>query len=163
MRLSSLQQSQKLRYLDSNSASSGVLDATHDAGTSERPVAQKEKLGVMLLNLGGPETLEDVQPFLYNLFADPDIIRLPENLKFLQKPLATVISMTRAGKSAEGYKAIGGGSPLRHITEDQGRALKAALERKGKDVDVYVAMRYWHPYTEEAMQQVTLSSLHLIC
>ena len=108
----------------------------------------------MLLNLGGPETLDDVQPFLYNLFADPDIIRLPEALKFLQKPLATVISMTRASKSAEGYKAIGGGSPLRRITEEQGGALKQALNRKGTDVEVYVAMRYWHPYTEEAMNQV---------
>jgi len=120
----------------------------------EKCLGQKEKLGVMLLNLGGPETLDDVQPFLYNLFADPDIIRLPENLKFLQKPLATVISMTRASKSAEGYKAIGGGSPLRRITEDQGMALKEALERKGQDAEVYVAMRYWHPYTEEAMQQI---------
>ena len=113
----------------------------------------------MLLNLGGPETLDDVQPFLYNLFADPDIIRLPEALKFLQKPLATVISMTRASKSAEGYKAIGGGSPLRRITEEQGRALKQALDRKGTDAEVYVAMRYWHPYTEEAMNQVCLHAL----
>ena len=132
-----------------------MLDtSSKKAESDERRVAQKEKLGVMLLNLGGPETLDDVQPFLYNLFADPDIIRLPDSLKFLQKPLATVISMTRASKSAEGYKSIGGGSPLRRITEDQGRALKEALERKGKDAEVYVAMRYWHPYTEEAMRQV---------
>lgn len=154
LRLASLRKGQKLWYVESSNASSQVLDAARPSGTEERPVEQKEKLGVMLLNLGGPERLKDVQPFLYNLFADPDIIRLPENLKFLQKPLATVISMTRARQSAQGYKAIGGGSPLRRITEDQGSALKAALQRKGKDAEVYVAMRYWHPYTEEAMEQV---------
>ena len=72
-----------------------------------------EKVGVLLLNLGGPETLDDVQPFLYNLFADPDIIRLPEQIGFLQAPLAWLISNLRASKSREGYETIGGGSPLR--------------------------------------------------
>lgn len=56
------------------------------------------RVGVLLLNLGGPESLDDVQPFLYNLFADPDIIRLPPPVRFLQKPLATVISSLRAPK-----------------------------------------------------------------
>ena len=62
----------------------------------------QEKVGVLLLNLGGPETLDDVQPFLYNLFADPDIIRLPKAAQFLQPFIATVISSLRAPKSAEG-------------------------------------------------------------
>ena len=57
---------------------------------------------MLLLNLGGPETLDDVQPFLYNLFADPDIIRLPKAAQFLQPVIATVISSLRAPKSAEG-------------------------------------------------------------
>ena len=57
---------------------------------------------MLLLNLGGPETLDDVQPFLYNLFADPDIIRLPKAAQFLQPLIATVISSLRAPKSAEG-------------------------------------------------------------
>lgn len=113
-----------------------------------------EKIGVLLLNLGGPETLDDVQPFLYNLFADPDIIRLPQGLKFLQPVLATLISTLRAPKSAEGYKAIGGGSPLRKITEEQAAALASSLQSKGLNAEVYVAMRYWHPYTEEALEQV---------
>ncbi|KAH9664678.1 Ferrochelatase-2 [Citrus sinensis] len=78
-----------------------------------------EKIGVLLLNLGGPETLEDVQPFLFNLFADPDIIRLPRLFRFLQKPLAQFISVVRAPKSKEGYASIGGGSPLRRITDAQ--------------------------------------------
>ncbi|GKD81008.1 ferrochelatase, partial [Tanacetum coccineum] len=108
--------------------------------------------GVLLLNLGGPETLNDVQPFLYNLFADPDIIRLPRLFRFLQRPLAKLISTLRAPKSKEGYASIGGGSPLRKITDEQADALKMALEAKEVPANVYVAMRYWYPFTEEAVQ-----------
>lgn len=108
----------------------------------------------MLLNLGGPDTLEDVQPFLYNLFADPDIIRLPTAFRFLQPAIAKLISTLRAPKSTEAYKTIGGGSPLRKITEDQAEALQTSLRGKGIDASVYVAMRYWHPYTEEAIDQL---------
>ena len=75
------------------------------------------KVGVALLNLGGPERIQDVGPFLYNLFADPEIIRLPNPA--LQKPLAWLISSLRAGKSQAAYRSIGGGSPLRRITEQQ--------------------------------------------
>ncbi|XP_027081787.1 ferrochelatase-2, chloroplastic [Coffea eugenioides] len=114
----------------------------------------EEKVGVLLLNLGGPETLHDVQPFLYNLFADPDIIRLPRLFKFLQRPLAQLISILRAPKSKEGYAAIGGGSPLRKITDEQAIALKMALEVKKVPANVYVAMRYWHPFTEEAVHRI---------
>ncbi|CAI8613930.1 unnamed protein product [Vicia faba] len=60
--------------------------------------AAEEKVGVLLLNLGGPETLDDVQPFLFNMFADPDIIRLPRLFRFLQRPLAKLISTLRAPK-----------------------------------------------------------------
>ncbi|XP_042509883.1 ferrochelatase-2, chloroplastic [Macadamia integrifolia] len=116
--------------------------------------ATKEKLGVLLLNLGGPETLHDVQPFLFNLFADPDIIRLPRLFFFLQRPLAQLISVLRAPKSKEGYAAIGGGSPLRRITDEQAHALKMALEEKEMPANVYVAMRYWYPSTEEAVLQI---------
>uniref|UniRef100_A0A804IQE1 Ferrochelatase n=1 Tax=Musa acuminata subsp. malaccensis TaxID=214687 RepID=A0A804IQE1_MUSAM len=81
--------------------------------------AAQERVGVLLLNLGGPETLNDVQPFLFNLFADPDIIQLPRLFWFLQRPLAQLMPVFRAPKSKEGYAAIGGGSPLRRITDDQ--------------------------------------------
>ncbi|XP_076938664.1 ferrochelatase-1, chloroplastic/mitochondrial-like [Bidens hawaiensis] len=114
----------------------------------------EDKVGVLLLNLGGPDTLNDVQPFLYNLFADPDIIRLPRLFRFLQRPLARLISTLRAPKSKEGYASIGGGSPLRKITDEQADALKLALEAKKVAANVYVAMRYWHPFTEEAVQQI---------
>ncbi|KAJ0014486.1 hypothetical protein Pint_21437 [Pistacia integerrima] len=116
--------------------------------------ATEDKVGVLLLNLGGPETLHDVQPFLFNLFADPDIIRLPRLFQFLQWPLAKLISVLRAPKSKEGYASIGGGSPLRKITNEQAHALKMALEAKNLPVNVYVGMRYWYPFTEEAVQQI---------
>ena len=83
------------------------------------------RVGVLLLNLGGPEKPEDVQPFLFNLFSDPEIIRIP--FPILQKPLAWFISSRRAKTSQENYQQIGGGSPLRRITEEQGSALKVAL------------------------------------
>jgi len=107
------------------------------------------RVGVLLLNLGGPEKPEDVQPFLFNLFSDPEIIRIP--FPALQKPLAWFISSRRAKTSQENYQQIGGGSPLRRITEEQGAALKTKLQEKGKDAEVYVGMRYWHPFTEEAI------------
>ncbi|MED6159525.1 hypothetical protein PIB30_043098 [Stylosanthes scabra] len=119
----------------------------------------EEKVGILLLNLGGPETLNDVQPFLFNLFADPDIIRLPRLFRFLQRPLAKLISVLRAPKSKEGYAAIGGGSPLRKITDDQALALKEALDAKGLSSNVYVGMRYWYPFTEEAIKRDGITRL----
>uniref|UniRef100_A0A0E0EQH1 Ferrochelatase n=1 Tax=Oryza meridionalis TaxID=40149 RepID=A0A0E0EQH1_9ORYZ len=116
--------------------------------------AAEEKVGVLLLNLGGPETLDDVQPFLFNLFADPDIIRLPRLFRFLQRPLAKLISTFRAPKSKEGYASIGGGSPLRKITDEQANALKVALKKKNLNANIYVGMRYWYPFTEEAIDQI---------
>jgi protoporphyrin/coproporphyrin ferrochelatase len=110
------------------------------------------RVGVLLLNLGGPEQLEDVRPFLFNLFSDPEIIRLP--FVWLQKPLAWLISSSRAKKSQENYKLIGGGSPLLRITQEQGQALQAALQQKGQDAQIYVGMRYWHPFTEEAIARI---------
>lgn len=110
------------------------------------------RVGVLLLNLGGPEQLQDVRPFLYNLFSDPEIIRLP--FAWMQKPLAWMISTMRYKKSQENYKAIGGGSPLRRITEEQALALQATLQEKGQDIRVYVGMRYWNPFTEEAVAKI---------
>ncbi|MBD2410956.1 ferrochelatase [Nostoc calcicola FACHB-389] len=119
------------------------------------------RVGVLLLNLGGPDKLEDVGPFLYNLFSDPEIIRLP--FRWLQKPLAWFIATRRTRTSQENYKQIGGGSPLRRITEAQGEALKEQLGYLGQQADIYVGMRYWHPYTEEAIAQITQDNVeHLV-
>src|SRR5687767_2652527 len=112
----------------------------------------EERVGVLLFNLGGPETLKDVRPFLFNLFSDPDIIRLP--FRFMQKPLAWFISTQRYKKSSSYYEQIGGGSPLRKITDEQAQTLEMELNRRGIKARVYVAMRYWNPFTEEALEHI---------
>ncbi len=110
------------------------------------------RVGILLLNLGGPERIKDVGPFLYNLFSDPEIIRLPVPL--FQKPLAWFISTVRSSKSQKAYRCIGGGSPLRRITEQQARELQSKLRERGVDATSYVAMRYWHPFTESAVADI---------
>jgi ferrochelatase len=107
-----------------------------------------KKIGVVLLNMGGPERLEDVEPFLFNLFSDRLIIRLGP--AFMQKIIARFISRRRAPKSAESYAKIGGGSPLGRITADQARALEKELASAGS-FTVAVAMRYWQPRAREAL------------
>ena len=110
---------------------------------------RQPRVGVLLLNLGGPERIQDVKPFLYNLFSDPEIIRLP--VAAMQKPFAWLISSLRSGKSQQAYRSIGGGSPLRRITKQQAQELQTSLRQKGVDATSYVAMRYWHPFTESAV------------
>ncbi|CAL9051168.1 unnamed protein product, partial [Musa banksii] len=108
------------KYNQSRRTNYSAEACTYDGKVlSNASSAAQERVGVLLLNLGGPETLNDVQPFLFNLFADPDIIQLPRLFWFLQRPLAQLMSVFRAPKSKEGYAAIGGGSPLRRITDDQ--------------------------------------------
>jgi ferrochelatase len=120
---------------------------------SKRIASRKPmKLGVLLFNLGGPETLADVRPFLFNLFSDPEIVRLP--VRALQKPLAWLISTARHKKSSGYYEQIGGGSPLRRITDEQAGALHGELARRGVEAKVYVGMRYWRPFAEEAIDQI---------
>ena len=108
-----------------------------------------EKVGVLLMNLGGPERITDVGPFLYNLFSDPEIISLPVPL--FQPPLAWLISTLSSPTSQQAYLSIGGGSPIRRITEQQARELQSKLRDKGLNVTTYIAMRYWHPFTESAI------------
>jgi len=115
-------------------------------------MSNEERVGVVLLQLGGPDSLESVEPFLYNLFSDPDIIDLPMAFLF-RRPLARLISRRRAPRVREHYKRIGGKSPLPKITQLQARALEQAL-RPSLDAKLYVAMRYWHPFTEAAVDEI---------
>ena len=113
------------------------------------------RLGVLLMNLGGPEGLEDVEPFLFNLFVDRDIIRLPALLSPLQSTLASVLSKRRAPKSRAAYASIGGGSPIVRWTNAQAAAIEANLAVKGlAGSKCYVAMRYWHPFSSEAIEEM---------
>src|SRR2546429_6322221 len=116
-------------------------------------VRTSRRVGVVLFQLGGPDTLEAIEPFLYNLFCDPDIIDFPF-ARIGRKPLAKLISTTRARKVQHHYAMIGGGSPIRRHTERQARALENELRTQGIDAMRFVAMRYWHPFTSEAIEQL---------
>jgi len=100
-----------------------------------------KKSAIVLFNLGGPDSLESVEPFLFNLFCDPDIFNIP----FGQKLLARMISRRRAPKVMARYRKIGGSSPINPWTERQRSMLEAALARAGRGITVHAAMRYWHP------------------
>ncbi|UCH53230.1 MAG: ferrochelatase [Pseudomonadota bacterium] len=109
-----------------------------------------QRTAVVLLNLGGPDSLAAVRPFLFNLFSDPDIFKFP--LGFVtQKLFAWLIARRREHEAAQGYAAIGGKSPLLANTERQARALQQAL---GGDYDVHICMRYWHPMTAQVVAEL---------
>jgi ferrochelatase len=121
----------------------------------------KQKHGVVLLNMGGPEKIDDVKPFLYNLFSDRDIIQLGP--AFLQKIIARYIAYKRAPKSKNIYNKIGGGSPLKKITFQQATCLEQALNQTGTHhYFVTVAMRYWPPFADEAIKELTENGVEQI-
>lgn len=110
------------------------------------------KVAIVLFNLGGPDSLEAVQPFLRNLFSDPAIIGLPT---WARLPLARFIAWRRNVKAQGIYSKIGGSSPILGQTEAQARALEEALGQGNSDEwRGYVCMRYWHPMTERVVQSV---------
>ena len=110
------------------------------------------RVGVVLFQLGGPDTPGAIEPFLFNLFCDPDIIDFPF-ARIGRKPLAKLISTTRAKKVQHHYQAIGGASPIRRFTEQQAARCSEKLAADGVDASCFVAMRYWHPFTAEAIEQ----------
>jgi protoporphyrin/coproporphyrin ferrochelatase len=106
------------------------------------------RVAVVLMNLGGPDSLAAVEPFLFNLFSDPAIIRLPG---FLRLPLARLLARRRARTAREIYRRLGGKSPLLANTEAQASALEKAL---GPEYRCFVAMRYWHPMSDRTARTV---------
>ncbi|WP_375284603.1 ferrochelatase [Marinicauda pacifica] len=111
------------------------------------------RIAVVLFNLGGPDGPESVRPFLRNLFNDPAIIYAPWPVRPL---IAELISRTRGPKAKLEYAKMGGGSPIIPETERQADALTAALKAASPDDEFacFLAMRYWHPFTEEAVREV---------
>jgi protoporphyrin/coproporphyrin ferrochelatase len=117
----------------------------------------KPRLGVVLFQLGGPDSPDAVEPFLYNLFCDPDIINFP--LAWIaRRPLARYIARRRAAVVRDHYAAIGGQSPIRLLTARQAAKLEAALSDQF-DARCWVAMRYWHPLTAETALEVRATPL----
>jgi ferrochelatase len=131
-----------------------VSESTADANAAPSE-ASARPTGVVLMNMGGPDSLEAVEPFLFNLFNDNDIIPLPlGGLVLGQRLLARRISSSRSRFVRGYYERIGGRSPLAEITYGQAAALEQRLnERAVPDARFrcYVAMRYWHPFTDEAL------------
>jgi ferrochelatase len=105
--------------------------------------------GIVLLNMGGPDSLGAVRPFLARLFSDRKLIRLPA-APVTQPLFAWIVSGLRARKVRAYYEEIGGGSPLPALTERQRAALEEALTGTGGNFKVYVGMRYWHPLSRHA-------------
>ena len=118
-------------------------------------MTEKKKISVVLFQLGGPDSAAAVEPFLYNLFCDPDIINF-FGAWFARRPLARYIARKRAGVVREHYDAIGGHSPIRLLTERQARALEVALAPHC-NARCFIAMRYWNPLTAEAVAEVNAS------
>jgi ferrochelatase len=128
------------------------VESFSPAGLSRSSADSAPKTGIVMLNLGGPATLDDVQPFLLELFADREIIQLP-----FQRWLGPFIARRRTPKVRGLYAGIGGGSPILRYTEAQGRGMVARLDRLSPATAphrFYVAFRYTRPSSEEALRRM---------
>jgi len=111
------------------------------------------KKAVILFNLGGPDKIENVEPFLFNLFNDPAILNLPT---FLRYPLAKLISNRRAPVAKKIYEELGGASPILKLTKEQSDALEKKINQD-QEIDEYkcfIVMRCWHPRAEQVIKEV---------
>lgn len=120
------------------------------------------RIAVVLFNLGGPDGPAAVEPFLFNLFNDAAIIRVPQPLRWL---IAKIVSRRRAPVASHIYEQIGGGSPILPLTQEQARALEAALAENAdseSEARVFIAMRYWKPFASETARAVKSWAPHEI-
>lgn len=117
--------------------------------TIQQGPATKQKLAVILFNLGGPDAPESIKPFLLNLFNDPAILRVPF---FVRPLLARIIAWTRLKPATENYALLGGKSPLLELTVEQAGALEKTLPEF--ETRCFIAMRYWHPFSEPTAREV---------
>jgi protoporphyrin/coproporphyrin ferrochelatase len=111
------------------------------------------KKAIILFNLGGPDKLENVEPFLFNLFNDPAILNLPS---FLRYPFAKLISNRRAPIAKKIYQELGGSSPILKLTKEQSNALEIKLNNDDEfsEYKCFIVMRCWHPRAEEVIKKV---------
>src|SRR5262245_51999124 len=124
--------------------------------------SSQEKIGVVLFNLGGPDSLKAVKPFLYNLFQDPDLFQFPGSA-LVRKPLAYLIASLRAPKSRVYFEYMGGKSPITELTVRQAEALEKRLNEEGnRKFKVVVAMRYWTPSTDDALDELVREGIRRV-
>nr|XP_057916833.1 ferrochelatase, mitochondrial [Doryrhamphus excisus] len=120
--------------------------------TPETQDNRKPKTGILMLNMGGPEKLEDVHDFLLRLFMDTDLMKLP-----VQNKLGPFIAKRRTPKIQEQYSKIGGGSPIKHWTSMQGEGMVKLLDEMSPETaphKFYIGFRYVNPLTEEAIEEM---------
>jgi ferrochelatase len=134
-----------------------------DRSPSALSVEEGDRVGIVLFNLGGPKTLDDVESFLYNMLMDPALLDLPVGGR-VRHWLAKLGARVRAETLREHYEAIGGGSPLTRLTAEQARSLERHLNERygnptGVDFHTYRAMRYWHPSSREAVRQMAANEI----
>ena len=113
---------------------------------------------ILFLQLGGPESLEEVPRFLYRLFSDPDVIRVRPG--FLRRAIAAAIAIGRKKASRELYRSIGGGSPIRRLTEDQARGVERLLAARGQTAAVRAAMTCSRPLVEDVVRDLARSGVN---
>ena len=126
--------------------------------TASAPLAAAAPLGLVALNLGGPDSLDDVEPFLHRLLSDPDVVQLPWPLR---PWLARTVARRRGPESRANYAQIGGRSPIREETTAQAAAVAAELGRRGVPVRPVVAMAAWHPFADEAVAELVARAVAL--
>ncbi|XP_072310030.1 ferrochelatase, mitochondrial [Eucyclogobius newberryi] len=138
-----------LRLFVRRRSTAAALTQTTAPDTQEN---RKPKTGILMLNMGGPEKLEDVHDFLLRLFLDTDLMKLP-----VQNKLGPFIAKRRTPKIQEQYSKIGGGSPIKHWTSLQGEGMVKLLDHMSPETaphKFYIGFRYVQPLTEEAIQQM---------
>ncbi len=122
---------------------------------------ESDKTCVILLGMGGPDSLDDIKQFLFNIFSDREIIRLPGGSLF-QKPFAKLISRLRYKKVQHNYSLIGGSSPLLNWTHSQKDHLEFIISPIHSPFDVFIGMRYFNPTIETAIEQASLAEYNKI-
>nr|XP_020026106.1 ferrochelatase, mitochondrial isoform X4 [Castor canadensis] len=142
-------------------AAAATTEKAHRAKSAEPQVqpekSRKPKTGILMLNMGGPETLGEVHDFLLRLFLDRDLMTLP-----IQNKLAPFIAKRRTPKIQEQYRRIGGGSPIKMWTCKQGEGMVKLLDELSPDTaphKYYIGFRYVHPLTEEAIEEMERDGL----
>ena len=135
---------------------SSSMDQTAPTGSTtlpeDRATPARRRVAVVLFNLGGPDRIESVRPFLENLFRDPAILRVPG---FIRPWLGKFIAKRRTKAASENYAILGGGSPLLELTQGQARSLEGALAGEAEaEYRCFIAMRYWHPMSDACARDV---------
>ena len=141
------------RAMVTTSPGSSTLKLASDVNFDTLGTADTSPVGVLLLSVGAPETADDVEEYLYNVFCDPEILTLPPALSWaLKRPLAWFIAKTRTEEAKQAMQVAGGRSPQLQTIQEQAQAVADELAKRGVAEKLYAAMRYWHPFASEAVE-----------